>query len=183
MGQYILIGIIVGMAAFVLLAATQPAAFHMERSIAIAAPPENAFAQVNDFHGWAAWSPFEKYDPNLKKTFGGPPSGVGSTYAWAGNAKAGEGRMTIERSEPPSLILIKLEFLKPFPAVSSATFTFVPTAEGTRATWAMDSRRNFMMKAFSLFMDMDKMLGAEFDSGLAALKKIAEGSPTATAAG
>jgi uncharacterized protein YndB with AHSA1/START domain len=183
MGLYVLIGIVALVVALALVVAARPAAFHIERSIAIAAPPENAFARVNDFHEWAAWSPFEKLDPEVKKTFGGEPSGTGATYAWAGNSKAGEGRMTIERSDKPSLIAIKLEFLKPFAATNTATFTFVPTPGGTTATWAMDGQRNFVMKAFSLFIDSDKWLGAEFDSGLTALKALAEGAPTATTAG
>ncbi len=180
---YIGIGVIAVIVAFVLLVASRPAAFHIERSIAIASPPETAFAQVNDLHAWAAWSPFEKLDPTMKKTFGGPPSGTGATYAWAGNDRAGEGRMTIEKSEPPSLIDIKLEFFKPFVATNAAKFAFTPTPEGTRVTWSMDGRRNFMMKAFCLVLNMDKMLGGQFDEGLAALKKVAEDTPAATAAG
>ncbi len=183
MGLYVLIGVIVLVAAFVLLVATRPAAFHIERSIAIAAPPKSAFAQVDDLHAWAAWSPFEKLDPNMKKTFSGPPSGSGAIYEWAGNDKAGEGRMTIERSEPSSLVGIKLEFRKPFAATHAATFTFTPTAEGTKATWSLDGERNFMMKAFTLVLSMDKMIGGQFDEGLAALKTVAEGTPAPTAAG
>ncbi len=183
MGLYILIGVIVLIAALVVLVAMRPAAFHIERSIAIAAPPESAFAQVNDLHAWAAWSPFEKLDPAVKKTFGGPPSGTGATYAWAGNDRAGEGRMTIEKSEPPSLIDIKLEFFKPFVATNAAKFTFIPTPGGTTVTWSMDGRRNFMMKAFCLVLNMDKMVGGQFAEGLASLKKVAEGAPAATAAG
>jgi hypothetical protein len=137
----------------------------------MAAPPENAFAQVNDFHAWPAWSPW------MKKTFEGAPSGVGAVYAWVGNKQVGEGKMTIEKSTPPSLIGIKLEFIKPFAATNQATFTFTPSAGGTNVTWAMDGQNNFVGKAFSMFMDMDKMIGGDFEKGLASMKSLAESAP------
>src|SRR5262249_7146798 len=134
-------------------------------------------AQVNDFHAWPAWSPWEKLDPQMKKTFEGPASGVGAKYAWTGNDKVGEGRMTIEKSEKPSTVGIKLEFLKPFEATNATTFTFAPTAKGSKVTWAMDGENNFMAKAASLFMDMDKMIGGDFERGLTAMKTAAESAP------
>lgn len=170
-----ILGVIaVVIALFVIFVATRPPAFHIERSIAIAAPPENAFAQVNDFHAWTAWSPWEKMDPQLKRTYAGAASGTGAVYEWSGNNKVGEGRMTIEKSDRPSLISIKLEFIRPFAATHTATFTFAPGNEGTKVTWAMDGRNNFMAKAFTLFMNMDKMVGGDFERGLAALKTVAE---------
>jgi hypothetical protein len=147
----------------------------------MAAPPQNAFALVNDFHAWAAWSPWEKMDPDMKKTFGGAPSGAGATYAWTGNKQVGEGKMTIEKTSPPSLVGIKLEFFKPFAATNQATFTFTPSGEGTKVTWAMDGENNFVGKAFSMFMDMDKMVGADFEKGLAAMKTLAESAPKPSA--
>jgi uncharacterized protein YndB with AHSA1/START domain len=173
----VLIGIAAIVILFVLVVATRPSAFHIERSITIAAPPANAFAQVNDFHAWSAWSPWEKMDPQMKKTFEGAPSGPGAMYAWTGNDKVGEGRMTIEKSDKPSLVSIKLEFLKPFAATNTATFTFAPAPDGTKTTWAMDGQNNFMAKAASLFMDFDKMVGGDFERGLAALKTAAESAP------
>jgi hypothetical protein len=116
-------------------------------------------------------------DPGMKKTFSGSPSGQGSVYAWTGNDKVGEGRMTIEKSDKPSLVSIKLEFLKPFAATNTATFSFVPATEGTKVTWAMDGNNNFMSKAFQMFMDMDKMIGKDFEQGLASMKAAAEAAP------
>ena len=160
--------------AFVVVVASRPPTFHIERSTTMTAPPDIPFAMVNDFHAWAAWSPWEKLDPDMKKTFSGPPSGAGAVYSWAGNSKIGEGRMTIERSEPPSQITIRLEFLKPFAATNKTTFTFVHVAEGTKVTWAMDGQKNFMAKAFHMFMDMDRLVGGDFERGLAAMKRAAE---------
>ena len=115
----------------------------------------------------------------MKKTFDGPPAGVGSKYAWAGNDQVGEGRMTIEKSDKPSTVGIKLEFLKPFAATNDTTFTFAPTPQGSKVTWSMDGENNFMAKAASLVMDMDKMIGADFEKGLAAMKSAAEAAPKA----
>jgi hypothetical protein len=172
----ILIGLAAVIAIFAIFVATRPSALHVERSTVIAVPPAGAFAQVNDFHAWAAWSPWEKLDPQMKKTYGGPASGTGATYAWDGNNKVGAGRMTIEKSDKPAQISIKLEFLRPFTATNQATFTFSPSPEGTKVTWAMDGKNNWMMKAFHLFMNMDKMLGGDFERGLAAMKAAAEGA-------
>jgi hypothetical protein len=174
MVRKVLIGLGAVVVLFVIFVATRPATFHLERSITMAAPPEGAFAQVNDFHAWGAWSPWEKLDPQLKRAYSGAPSGTGSVYSWAGNAEVGEGRMTIEESDEPSLIVITLEFLKPWTATNTATFTFAPAPEGTKVTWAMDGRNNFMAKAFCLVMDMDKMVGGDFERGLAAMKAAAE---------
>jgi hypothetical protein len=170
----VLIGTSIVVAVLCIVIAVQPATFHVERSIAIAAPPERAFSQVVDFRQWAAWSPYEKLDPDMKKTYSGAPSGVGAIYAWAGNGKAGEGRMTIEESDSLSKIGIKLEFLKPFTATNRATFTFARTGSGTNVTWAMDGNNSFMSKAFHLVMDMDKLVGGDFERGLAAMKGNAE---------
>jgi hypothetical protein len=120
-------------------------------------------------------------DTGMKKTFSGAPLGQGAVYSWAGNDKVGEGRMTIEKSDKPSLVSIKLEFLKPFAATNTATFSFAPAAEGTKVTWAMDGHNNFMSKAFQLFMDMDKMIGKDFEQGLAAMKAAAEAAPKPSA--
>ncbi|WP_394824692.1 SRPBCC family protein [Pendulispora albinea] len=174
MFRKILLGLAAVAVVFVLVVSTRPSTFHVERSVTVAAPAERAFAQVNDFHEWTGWSPYEKLDPQLRRTYEGAPAGVGAIYAWAGNGKAGEGRMTIEASDAPSRIAINLEFIEPFAATDTATFTFVPTAEGTKVTWAIDGTNNFVSKAFSLFMDMDKLIGGDFEAGLASLKAIAE---------
>jgi len=173
----ILIGIAAVIAVFLAVVATRPSEFHIERSITMAAPRDTAFAQVDDFHAWSAWSPWEKLDPTMKRTFEGSPAGRGAGYSWAGNDKVGEGRMTIQESEKPSKIVIKLEFIKPWTATNQATFSFVPAAEGTKVTWAMDGQNNFMAKGVSLFMDMDKLVGSDFEKGLASLKTAAENAP------
>jgi hypothetical protein len=159
----ILIGLGAALAGLLVVIAFQPATFHIERSINVSAPAAAAFAQVNDFHAWGKWSPWEKLDPGMKRTYEGPSSGVGAKYAWVGSKEVGEGRMTIEQSEP-SRIAIKLEFLKPFAATNIATFSFVPADQGS----------DFMGKAFHLFMDMEKMIGPDFEKGLADLKTAAE---------
>jgi hypothetical protein len=178
----ILLGIVAVIVLLVLVVATRPAQFRIERSITMAAPPATAFAQVNDLRAWAAWSPWEKLDPELKRTYAGAPAGAGATYAWAGNKKVGEGRMTIEESARPAKIAIKLEFIKPWTATNMTTFIFTPVAEGTRVTWSMDGHNNFTAKAASLFMNMDKLVGGDFEKGLAAMKAVAEGAAKATAA-
>ena len=162
---------------FVVVVATRPAKFRVTRSITVAAPPDRVFAQVNDFHAWQAWSPWEGRDPALQRTYSGSPLGVGAVYGWVGNKDVGEGRMTIEKSDPGAIV-IKLEFLKPFAATNTATFTFAPAGAGTQVTWAMDGENNFMMKAFQLFMNMDKLIGKDFELGLSRLKTVAEKSAT-----
>lgn len=174
MGRKILIGVVVVIAVFLVVVATRPAAFHVERSLTMAAAPAAVFVQVNDFHAWPIWSPWEQLDPRMKRSFSGAPSGAGAVYAWQGNDQVGEGRMTLEKSERPSRIEIKLEFFKPWTATNTATFSFVPSGAGTKTTWAMDGANNFMAKAVSMFMDMDKLIGADFERGLQAMRVAAE---------
>lgn len=175
--------ILIGTAAVLgaVVIARRPGTFHVERSITIAAPPESAFQHVNDFHAWAAWSPFEKLDPNMKKTFAGPASGVGAAYGWSGNNKAGEGQMLITSSIAPAQIKIRLSFTRPFAAENEGTFSFQPVPEGTRVTWAMAGHNNLAAKLFQLVVNMDKLLGADFERGLASLKVVAEGTGKALA--
>jgi hypothetical protein len=172
----ILIGVIALIVLLVIVIATRPADFKIERSATVAAPPAVVFAQVNDFHAWPAWSPWEKLDPGMKRTHSGAPSGVGALYAWEGNDDVGEGRMTIEKSVEPSIVGIKLEFIKPFAATNATTFTFTPDGPGTKVTWAMEGKNNFAAKAASLFMDMDQLVGGDFERGLAAMKAVSEGA-------
>ena len=159
---------------FLGVVAMQPADFRIERSAVIAASPADLFAQVNDFHNWAAWSPWEKLDPAMKKTHSGAAAGVGAVYDWTGNSDVGTGRMTLIDSKPSDLIRIKLEFVKPFEATNTTEFLFKPEGGGTKVTWNMTGNNNFMSKAFGLFMNMDKMVGGEFEKGLAQLKTVAE---------
>ena len=165
----ILIGLAVVLVVLLGVIASRPASFHLERSGTVPTPPDTAFTQVNDFHAWAGWSPWEKLDPSMKKTYSGANTGAGSIFYWNGNDQIGEGRMTMEKSERPNVIGIKLEFIKPFAATNQTTFTFTPVPEGTKVIWAMDGQNNFMAKAMSIFMDMDKMVGPDFEKGLSGL--------------
>ncbi len=170
----ILIAVAVIVVLFVLVVATRPAEFRVTRSATIAAPAAAVFTRVNDFHHWDAWSTWAKRDLSMKQTHEGAPAGVGAVYSWAGNSKVGEGRMTITESRAPALIRIKLEFLRPFAATNITEFTFNPEGSGTRVTWDMTGKCNFMSKAFGLFMNMDKMVGGDFEQGLANLKAVSE---------
>jgi len=162
--------------------ASRPGSYQVERSASAAAPPEVVYAQVSDFGRWAQWSPWAKLDPNMKTTLTGTPASVGHGYAWAGNDKVGEGRMTITEAAPGSRVGIKLEFLKPFASTSPTSFTLAPDGGGTRITWKMTGTNDFMGKAFSLFMDFEKMIGGDFDRGLAQLKAVSEAAARQAAA-
>jgi hypothetical protein len=163
--------------AFLIFAATRPDDFSVTRSTTIAAPPATVFAQVNDFHKWVAWSPWEKMDPELKRIYEGPAAGTGAIYKWSGNSKVGEGKMTITESRPSDLVKLKLEFIKPFAATNDTEFTFKPEGDKTVVTWTMSGKNNFMFKAMQVFMSMDKMVGKDFEAGLAAMKAVAEAPP------
>jgi uncharacterized protein YndB with AHSA1/START domain len=163
--------------AFVVFVALQPAEFRVTRSAAIAAPPAAVFAHVNDFHNWQDWSPWAKLDPAAKATFDGPRAGPGAVFIWAGNDKVGEGRMTLIESRPNELIRIKLDFVKPMEGTSTAEFTFKPAGDQTTVSWSMTGQRDgFIAKAVCLFMNPDKMIGGEFEKGLATLKSLVEAS-------
>jgi len=166
--------IIVLLVLLLIVITTRPADFRISRTATMSAPPEAPFAEVNDFHRWEEWSPWAKMDPAMKTTYSGPPQGTGASYAWVGNGKVGEGRMTILESQPASIVRIKLEFLKPFQATNLAEFTFQPQGNQTAVTWNMSGTRNFMMKAMSLVFNMDKVIGEQFDQGLAQMKAVAE---------
>ena len=159
---------------FVLVVVTRPSDFRVTRSTAISAPPAVVFAQVNDFHNWDGWSPWARMDPEMKATYAGPAAGTGAIYSWVGNNKVGEGRMTILESHPSDLVRIKLEFIKPFAATNTAEFTFQPQGNQTTVTWTMTGKKNFMIKAMGLVMNMDKTIGGQFDQGLAQMKSVAE---------
>ena len=170
----ILIALAVIVIVLVILITLQPATFRIARSTAIAAPVAKVFEQVNDFHKWEGWSPWAKLDPAMKTTFAGAPAGTGAIYSWSGNNDVGEGRMTLTESRPNELVRIKLEFIKPFAATNTTEFAFKPEADKTMVTWTMFGSNNFMAKAFGLFMNMDKMVGGDFEKGLAQLKSVAE---------
>jgi hypothetical protein len=162
--------IIGGVAAFV---ASRPSEFRIERATTIAAPGALVFEELNDFRRWAAWSPWEKLDPAMKREYAGPPAGVGATYHWVGNDEVGEGRMTITESAP-ARVGIRLEFIAPMQATNDVTFELGPAAGGTDVTWAMTGHNDFMAKAAGLFMDIDALVGADFARGLADLTQVVE---------
>jgi len=161
-------------AVLALVIATRPAHLHVERSLSIAVPPAVVFPLINDFRDWSSWSPWEKLDPNMKREISGAPQGKGSLYSWSGNDQVGVGSMEITDSAAPEQVKIRLEFKQPWQATNETTFTLVPTKQGTRVTWAMDGENNFGAKAMSMFMDMDQMVGKDFEAGLANLGAIAE---------
>ena len=170
----ILIVLVAAVAALLAFAATRPDTFTVQRSATIAAPAGRIFPHLDDFHRWGAWSPWEKLDPELKRTFSGPESGKGAVYAWEGNKKVGAGRMEILESDPPSRLRIQLDFIRPFEAHNTTEFTLLPEAGRTQVTWTMRGNHNFMTKVMSIFTDMDRMVGPDFERGLAALKTLAE---------
>jgi hypothetical protein len=177
----IVVGVIV--VGFAVAAAMQPAHFRVERSATMAAPDSVVFAQVIDFHKWKAWSPWAGLDSSMQETYSGPPSGVGASYAWAGNSKVGEGRMTILESTPSSLIRIKLEFLKPIAATNIAEYTFTPAPAGTEVHWIMTGDNNYIGKAIGMVVSMDRMVGGDFEKGLAQMKVVAEAAAGSSAPG
>jgi hypothetical protein len=170
----IVVGIALVLVVLMTVIALQPSDFRVARSAVIAAPPAAAFAQVNDFRRWEAWNPWGKIDPAMRHSYEGPPSGVGAVYRWAGNHEVGEGRMTIVESRPTDLIRIQLEFFKPYAGTSEAEFSFKPEPGGTAVTWSMSGQNNFMAKAMHLVMNIDTMIGEQFDKGLADLKAVTE---------
>ena len=170
----VLLALAVIVVVFLAIVALQPAEFRVVRTATISAPPPAVFTQVNDLHNWEAWSPWGKLDPAMKQTYAGAPAGAGAIYTWAGNSQVGEGRMTITESNPSDLIRLKLEFLKPFTATCTSEFTFKPEGDRTAVSWSMAGRNNFMAKAFGLFMNSDKMVGGDFERGLAQMKSLVE---------
>ena len=161
-------------AGVLIFAATKPDTFRVQRSASIKAPPEKVFALINDFKRWDAWSPWEKKDPAMKRTFGAATSGKGAVYAWEGNSDVGKGRMEIAESSPPSKVAIKLDFLMPFEAHNLVEFTLEPKGDFTNVTWAMQGDTPYFAKIIHVFINMDKMVGNDFEAGLANLKAVSE---------
>lgn len=161
-------------AAVLIYAATRPDAFRIERSTSIKAPAEKVFALINDFHQWEAWSPWEKIDPEIKRTYSGALSGKGAVYAWSGNKDIGQGRMEIIESSSPASVVLKLDFITPFEAHNTVEFTLVAQGNSTTVTQAMYGPSPFISKLMGLFFSMEKMVGEKYEEGLANLKLIAE---------
>ena len=168
------IAVVAFLGGVLLFAASRPDSFRIERSATIKAPPEKLYAQVNDLKAWTAWSPWERIDPALKRTYSGPQSGKGAAYAWEGNKDVGVGRMEITDAVSASTITIKLDFLKPFEAHNTAEFSFSRQGEATTVTWAMYGPSPYLSKLVGLVFNMDRMVGGQFETGLANLKSITE---------
>ena len=169
----VLVVVLVGFALFV---ATRPAHFKLSRALAMHAPADVVYSQIADFHEWAGWSPWDKMDPSMKRTYGGADRGVGATYAWHGNDKVGIGSMTMRDARPSSRVVVSLDLEKPMKAHHVTTFSLLPHGERTTlVTWSLEGDNGFVGKTFSVFVDMDKMIGRDFERGLDTLKSIAEG--------
>ena len=169
-----LIALAILFAALAAFIATRPSVFRISRSAVLAASPDEVFGQVNDFHKWDAWSPWARLDPECKNTFEGAPHGTGAILKWSGNQRVGEGRQKIIASRPGELIRIKLQFVRPFAATNEAEFDFESEENGTRVTWTMSGKNNFVGKALSLVMDCEKIVGPQFEQGLANLRGVVE---------
>jgi uncharacterized protein YndB with AHSA1/START domain len=161
-------------AAVLVFAATKPDTFRIQRRTSIKAPPEKVFALINDFRNWESWSPWEKMDPAMRKTHSGPTMGRGAVYEWAGNKKVGKGRMEIIESSPSSRIMIQLDFIEPFEAHNMAEFSLKAERDFTSITWAMYGPTSYMAKLMGLFLNMDNMIGKDFETGLSNMKTAAE---------
>lgn len=174
----ILLAVVAVVAVFVVgvlgLASTKPDTFQVERSATIQAPPEKVYALLSDFRQWEAWSPWDKLDPAMKRTYSGTDREMGAIYEWEGNDKAGKGRMEITEAVAPSKVVIKLDFIVPFESHNVTEFTVTPDGDAQKLTWKMSGANNFISKIMTVFMDMDAMIGKDFEAGLAILKAIAE---------
>jgi hypothetical protein len=164
----------IAIAVVLILAATKPGRFSVQRAITVKAPPEMIFPLISDFHQWGSWSPYEHKDPAMKRTYSGTESGKGAVYAWDGNKNVGSGRMEILNASAPSKVQIKLDFYTPFEGHNTAEFIMLPQGDGTSLTWLMHGPAPFMSKLMQVFMNMDSMIGKDFEIGLANLKRLSE---------
>jgi carbon monoxide dehydrogenase subunit G len=174
MATNIALVVVVLISALLAYAAARPDSMHVQRTASIKAPPEKIFPLINDFHSWSAWSPYEKLDRAMKKAYSGAESGNGAVYEWQGNSRAGQGRMEITATSHPSRVTIKLDFIRPFEGHNLAAFTLEPQGGSTNVTWMMDGPSPYVAKLMGVFVNMDNMIGKEFEAGLANLKAVAE---------
>ena len=158
------------------LAATRPDTFRVQRTTSINAPPGKVFALINDLRRWSAWSPYEQKDPAMKRTYGGTASGPGAAYEWDGNREIGKGRMEITGAAPPSRVTLRLDFVRPFEAHNVVEFTLEARGDATNVTWALHGPASYLSRIMSVFFSMERMVGNDFESGLANLKAVAEAS-------
>jgi uncharacterized protein YndB with AHSA1/START domain len=164
----------IAIAVVLILAARKPDTFRVQRAATVKAPPEKIFPLINDFHQWGTWSPYETKDPAMKRSYSGAERGQGAVYGWEGNKNVGSGRMEILDAQAPSKILIKLDFFTPFEGHNTAEFTMLPQGDGTNVTWLMHGPSPFIGKIMHVFINMDRMVGKDFEIGLANLKRLAE---------
>jgi hypothetical protein len=174
MWEIAIVAVLVLIAAVLILAASRPNTFKVQRSAVIGAPPERIFPLIEDFNKWPSWSPYERLDPQLKRSFSGATHGKGAVYEWEGNSKAGKGRIEITEAVTPARVTMKLDMIKPFEGHNIVDFTLDPQANATLVTWAMRGASPFMAKLIGLFCNMDKMIGREFEAGLGNLKALTE---------
>ena len=164
----------IAIAIILIVAATKPNTFSIQRATVVKAPPERIFPLINDFQQWGTWSPYENKDPAMKRSYSGAASGQGAVYAWEGNKNVGSGRMEILEATAPSKIVIKLDFFTPFEGHNTAEFTVLPQGDATNVTWLMHGPLPFMGKIMHVFINMDRMVGRDFEAGLANLKRLTE---------
>ena len=174
MFKKIAIVVLVMVAVVLAYAATRPDSLHVQRAVTIMAPPEKIFPLISDFHNWTSWSPYEKVDPAMKRTYSGAASGQGAVYEWEGNSQVGQGRMEITDASQPSRITMKLDFIEPLEGHDVAELALVPRGDSTNVTWTMDGPAPYVGKLIGVFVNMDTMIGSDFETGLANLKAIAE---------
>jgi len=175
--------IVIVVAGILIFAATRPDSFRVQRAAIIKAPPATIFALIDDFKRWRAWSPWEEKDPAMKRTFGAVSRGVGAAYAWEGDKNVGQGSMEITESLLPSKVGLRLDFEKPFAAHNRVDFLLEPKGDTTLVTWTMQGPTPYLAKIMHLFIDMDRMVGKDFEAGLAKLKAAAENQPVLSAVG
>jgi uncharacterized protein YndB with AHSA1/START domain len=166
--------LVITVAAVLMFAATKSGTLRVQRSTGIKAPAETIFALIDDFHQWRNWSPYENKDPAMKRTYGGAERGKGAVYAWEGDKNVGSGRMEILEAAAPQKIVIKLDFFTPFEGHNTAEFTMLPQGDGTHVTWVMHGPARFLTRLIQVFMNLDNMIGRDFEVGLANLKTITE---------
>jgi uncharacterized protein YndB with AHSA1/START domain len=178
----ILLGILVVIVGILLYALTKPDSFRVERSTTINASPQRVFSLIDNFHEWTKWSPWEKMDPAMQRSYSGSESGVGAAYAWKGNDAVGQGSMTITQATVPTHLGVQLDFIAPMETTNRVEFTVTPRGETTQVLWAMHGENNYLSKLMQVFVSMDSMLGKDFEAGLADLKAAAEAPAAAPAA-
>jgi uncharacterized protein YndB with AHSA1/START domain len=174
MFKKIALAVVVAIGVLLVYAATRPGSLHVQRTASIKAPPERIFPLISDFHSWSSWSAYEKVDPGMKRAYSGAATGKGAVYEWAGNSQVGQGRMEITDVSHPSRVTIKLDFIKPLEGHDIAEFALVPQGDSTRVTWTMDGATPYVGKLIGVFVNMDTMIGKDFETGLGNLKAIAE---------